>query len=96
MVAIITHNGSLAATKQHTPDETAEPAFVRSWSGDCRAASQAFRAARGLAFIATAMTEKITIRKRPVEDAVITQRKFFKKTAKGKVIKGSYTSANTT
>ncbi|KAI0318354.1 RNB-domain-containing protein [Amylostereum chailletii] len=29
----------------------------------------------------------ITIRKRPREDAVITQRKFFKKTAKGKVIK---------
>jgi hypothetical protein len=30
----------------------------------------------------------ITIRKRSLEDAVITQRKFFKKTAKGKVIKG--------
>ncbi|KAJ3529635.1 hypothetical protein NM688_g7830 [Phlebia brevispora] len=35
------------------------------------------------------MAEKvhITIRKRPHEDAVITQRKFFKKTARGKVIK---------
>ncbi|TFY71746.1 hypothetical protein EVG20_g1249 [Dentipellis fragilis] len=29
----------------------------------------------------------VTIRKRPLEDAVITQRKFFKKTARGKVIK---------
>ncbi|EIW76973.1 RNB-domain-containing protein [Coniophora puteana RWD-64-598 SS2] len=29
----------------------------------------------------------ITIRKRPVEEAEITQRKFFKKTARGKVIK---------
>ncbi|VDC05343.1 unnamed protein product [Peniophora sp. CBMAI 1063] len=33
------------------------------------------------------MATGITIRKRPLEDAVITQRKFFKKTAKGKVIK---------
>ena len=32
---------------------------------------------------------EITIRKRSLEDAVITQRKFFKKTAKGKVIKGA-------
>lgn len=32
---------------------------------------------------------EITIRKRPRTDAVITQRKFFKKTAKGKVIKGA-------
>ena len=31
---------------------------------------------------------EITIRKRPREDAVITQRKFFRKTARGKVIKG--------
>ncbi|KAF9448203.1 RNB-domain-containing protein [Macrolepiota fuliginosa MF-IS2] len=31
--------------------------------------------------------EKITIRKRPRSEAVITQRKFFKKTARGKVIK---------
>ncbi|ETW85530.1 putative exoribonuclease [Heterobasidion irregulare TC 32-1] len=30
---------------------------------------------------------QVTIRKRPIEDAVITQRKFFKKTARGKVIK---------
>ncbi|KAF8344715.1 hypothetical protein F5887DRAFT_250455 [Amanita rubescens] len=30
---------------------------------------------------------EITIRKRPPEEAVITQRKFFKKTARGKVIK---------
>ncbi|TCD60755.1 exosome catalytic subunit dis3 [Steccherinum ochraceum] len=30
---------------------------------------------------------EITIRKRPREDAVVTQRKFFKKTARGKVIK---------
>ncbi|TFY83451.1 hypothetical protein EWM64_g562 [Hericium alpestre] len=30
---------------------------------------------------------EITIRKRPREDAVITQRKFFRKTARGKVIK---------
>ncbi|KAF8637547.1 hypothetical protein AX17_002754 [Amanita inopinata Kibby_2008] len=29
----------------------------------------------------------ITIRKRPLEEAIITQRKFFKKTARGKVIK---------
>ncbi|THH15025.1 hypothetical protein EW146_g5397 [Bondarzewia mesenterica] len=32
---------------------------------------------------------EITIRKRPREDAVLTQKKFFKKTAKGKVIKGT-------
>lgn len=31
---------------------------------------------------------EITIRKRPRTDAVQTQRKFFKKTAKGKVLKG--------
>ena len=31
---------------------------------------------------------EITIRKRPRTDAVVTQRKFFKKTARGKVIKG--------
>jgi exosome complex exonuclease DIS3/RRP44 len=31
---------------------------------------------------------EITIRKRPTEDADVTQRKFFKKTARGKVIKG--------
>jgi exosome complex exonuclease DIS3/RRP44 len=31
---------------------------------------------------------EITIRKRPPEEAVITQHKFFKKTARGKVIKG--------
>lgn len=35
---------------------------------------------------------EITIRKRPREDAEITQRKFFKKTARGKVIKGAYAS----
>lgn len=32
---------------------------------------------------------EITIRKRPREDAAVTQRKFFKKTARGKVIKGA-------
>jgi hypothetical protein len=32
---------------------------------------------------------EITIRKRAHEDAVITQRKFFKKTARGKVVKGA-------
>lgn len=37
-------------------------------------------------------TVKITIQKRPRADAVITQRKFFKKTARGKVIKGMYSS----
>jgi exosome complex exonuclease DIS3/RRP44 len=31
---------------------------------------------------------EIKILKRPRSEAVITQRKFFKKTAKGKVIKG--------
>src|SRR5260221_11375759 len=36
----------------------------------------------------TAMVE-ITIRKRNREDAVFTQRKFFKKTARGKVVKGA-------
>jgi hypothetical protein len=30
---------------------------------------------------------EITMRKRPREDSVLSQRKFFKKTAKGKVIK---------
>ena len=35
---------------------------------------------------------EITIRKRPRAEAVITQRKFFKKTARGKVIKGQYSS----
>lgn len=39
----------------------------------------------------TSMVE-ITIRKRPRTDAVVTQRKFFKKTARGKVIKGSCVS----
>lgn len=34
--------------------------------------------------------EQITIRKRPRSEAVITQRKFFKKTARGKVIKGQH------
>ncbi|KAG6861108.1 hypothetical protein C0995_003837 [Termitomyces sp. Mi166 len=33
---------------------------------------------------------EITIRKRPRSEAVVTQRKFFKKTARGKVIKGIY------
>lgn len=37
----------------------------------------------------TAMVE-ITVRKRPRTEAVVTQRKFFKKTARGKVIKGEY------
>jgi hypothetical protein len=32
--------------------------------------------------------DQITIQKRPRSEAVITQRKFFKKTARGKVIKG--------
>ena len=31
---------------------------------------------------------QITILKRPHEEAVVTQRKFFKKTSRGKVIKG--------
>jgi hypothetical protein len=31
---------------------------------------------------------EITIRKRAREDAAVTQRKFFRKTARGKVIKG--------
>lgn len=30
----------------------------------------------------------ITVQKRPLSDAVDTQRKFFRKTAKGKVVKG--------
>ena len=34
---------------------------------------------------------EITIRKRPRVEAVVTQRKFFKKTARGKVIKGLQT-----
>ena len=33
---------------------------------------------------------EITIRKRPRTEAVVTQRKFFKKTARGKVIKGEF------
>lgn len=33
------------------------------------------------------MTIEVTLRKRPREEAVQTQRKFFKKTARGKVIK---------
>jgi hypothetical protein len=33
---------------------------------------------------------EITILKRPREEAVITQRMFFKKTARGKVIKGTF------
>jgi exosome complex exonuclease DIS3/RRP44 len=32
---------------------------------------------------------EIIIRKRQREDAVFTQRKFFKKTARGKVVKGA-------
>ena len=32
---------------------------------------------------------EITIRKRNREDAAFTQRKFFKKTARGKVVKGA-------
>lgn len=32
---------------------------------------------------------EISIRKRPVDEAAVTQRKFFKKTARGKVIKGA-------
>lgn len=40
--------------------------------------------------LSTAMVE-ITIRKRPRTDAVATQRKFFKKTARGKVVKGACT-----
>ena len=35
---------------------------------------------------------QITILRRPREEAVVTQRKFFKKTSRGKVIKGSRTS----
>ena len=38
---------------------------------------------------------QVTIRKRPIEDAVITQRKFFKKTARGKVIKGMHPAVPT-
>lgn len=38
---------------------------------------------------------QVTIRKRPIEDAVITQRKFFKKTARGKVIKGVHPAVPT-
>jgi hypothetical protein len=41
----------------------------------------------------TTMVE-ITIRKRQREDAVLTQRKFFKKTARGKVIKGAPPSSS--
>jgi exosome complex exonuclease DIS3/RRP44 len=37
----------------------------------------------------SAMVE-ITIHKRPRTEAVVTQRKFFKRTAKGKVIKGMH------
>ena len=33
---------------------------------------------------------EITIHKQPRTEAVVTQRKFFKKTARGKVIKGIY------
>ena len=33
---------------------------------------------------------EITIRKRPHSDAVATQRKFFRKTMKGKVVKGLF------
>jgi exosome complex exonuclease DIS3/RRP44 len=40
-----------------------------------------------------AMVE-ITIRKRPAEDAIVTQRKFFRKTARGRVVKGSRTPAS--
>lgn len=36
---------------------------------------------------------EITIRKRRREDAVFTQRKFFKKTARGKVVKGALSSS---
>ena len=35
---------------------------------------------------------EITIRKRAPDEALITQRKFFKKTARGKVIKGGHTA----
>jgi len=38
---------------------------------------------------------EITICKRPATEAVLTQRKFFKKTARGKVVKGAYTSSLT-
>jgi hypothetical protein len=38
--------------------------------------------------------EKITVRKRPHSESVITQRKFFKKTARGKVIKGRNFTSN--
>jgi hypothetical protein len=41
----------------------------------------------------TTMVE-ITIRKRQREDAVLTQRKFFKKTARGKVVKGAPPSSS--
>jgi hypothetical protein len=37
----------------------------------------------------TATTVEIAIRKRQRDDAVFTQRKFFKKTARGKVVKGA-------
>ena len=36
---------------------------------------------------------EITIRKRPRMEADITQRKFFKKTARGKVVKGAQKEA---
>ena len=45
--------------------------------------------------LATTMVE-ITIRKRQREDAVLTQRKFFKKTARGKVVKGAQPSSSFT
>lgn len=40
--------------------------------------------------ILTSTMVEITIRKRPRAEAVVTQRKFFKKTARGKVIKGTH------
>ena len=42
---------------------------------------------RQIDLIAAVMVE-ISVLKRPASEAVITQRKFFKKTARGKVIKG--------
>lgn len=40
--------------------------------------------------------DQITIKKRPRSEAVITQRKFFKKTARGKVIKGDHVARRST
>ena len=38
---------------------------------------------------------EISVLKRPASEAIITQRKFFKKTARGKVIKGVLNLLNT-